>query len=99
MAVRCRTATAMCRSLMLRGGEPVIGDPGCILVADEFLALLAKPGQGGSHAVRLPACLLCQIADCRTVWPFEQRHDRCFLREPSRARPRWPQGRWVGSSF
>ena len=47
-------------------GNPVERNPGLVLVADEFLSLLAQPGQRGAHAVRLPAGRAGQVAKSRS---------------------------------
>src|SRR5260370_11651664 len=60
-------------------GNPVERNPGLVLVGDEFLPLLAQPGQRGAHAVDLPAGGLGQIVDCRALGALQQREDRALL--------------------
>src|SRR5258708_38069178 len=96
IAVRCRTAITLSCWLMSRGGEPVMRDPGRVLVADELLPLLAQAGQRGPHTVLLPARRLDQIANRSAVWPLEQGDDRGLLGRPRRCDRRaglWSSGR------
>src|SRR6266542_1314539 len=67
------------RSISPLLGNPVERNPGLVLVADEFLPLLAQPGQRGAHAVDLPAGGLGQIVDCRALGALQQREDRALL--------------------
>src|SRR3982751_3326457 len=66
-------------SISPRLGDAVQRDPGRVLVADEFLPLLAQPGQRGAHAVHLPAGGLDQLADCRALGALQQSEDRALL--------------------
>src|SRR5437016_5672728 len=91
IAAHCGAAISMCCWLMSRVGcEPVMRDPGSVLVADEFFPLLAQAREGGPHAVHLPARGLGQIAECGAVWPLEQSDDRRFLRRLGRRGRRAP---------
>ena len=71
IAVRCRTATPMSCRLISGSGEPVMRDPGRVLVANEFLAFFSQTSQSGTHTVLLPARRRGEIADRSTVWPLE----------------------------
>ncbi len=59
-------------------------DPGCVLGADEFLALLAQTGQRGAHTVHLPTGCRCQLADRSAIGLLQQSKDRGLLRSPYR---------------
>src|SRR5712671_2832795 len=71
-------------SISPRLGDAVKRHAGLVLIADEFLPLLAQPGQRGAHAVDLPAGDFDQLADCRAVGALQQGEDRALLGLTSR---------------